>query len=802
MSKISPSRVRWYPFLLSFALFFGTHVGFLEAQETAAAAAVTASTTAPTPQEVERTVSALELIQAASLEASEYRTKLSTMTPDFAVGRTLKTTEEIQAAQDLLRAAQEFAVQHIGSLEEFGKLRDTLPPADPPQAFLEAKESIEGLYQRRKKEAELARDQAKRKDNPKALLDNRRAMFLGKQADILQSLLEELNTIWETAYPEEEARKAAEAKALLARSEAKRNQQAEAEEKARKHAAELEAKQREADELAQKARAELETAKSVEETQLAELRLTYAKLKSDAEAFKVKALQAEAAARKAEENLDTTRAEIAIKVPALSAPGIAPKAISTYRKKLSQNILKLRDLTKILQEEVEIQREEVPAIRSKYQDLAAQYDALEEGMGEFGSSRNYRQQVYFARLAQRQASEKLDQYRTFVEWRERRMLSWLRQIDAMQATLETLEPLAVVLYLGQTQKQWKQFFLFLFATLLASFLVSFLGGTIFKSFSARTKSTWDDIALEELTAPVRIAVFLFGLKLAVQILTPTPQLSKMLANAGYAARAAWFGFFAWRVSNIISRIAKPHVEKSDAKLDDQLFHFLRRGIRTAIVCVSLVFILESFGWKVTSLLAGLGIGGLAFALAAKDTLANLFGSIVLFMDRPFRVGNWVIIDGVEGVVEDIGIRSTRIRTFKDTVVTIPNASVANASAENVHSFRKRRLYFTMELRFDTPVDVIRQAVDRTRKILDDHPKVLPGHYVYVTGLKASGVEIMVYSFVSTRDWGEWLIHCQEIYLSTLSMLEEIGAGLAFPTQTIELEHIKSPPSGFSPPEPQ
>lgn len=761
----------------------------------APAAPQAATTTSP--------LTALELAQEALEAASVYNARVSTLTVEvqaLQAGVSALTTATRPTFEALTLARREFAGERVRLAGQLAHELQELPDTSGAVAFLEAREAFAERLDRRRREAQVAEGKAallvtQPSMRPQAALARERARFLGNLVRVLEQAGAELEARWEEAYPDEAERMAAEAEGLRQLAEAKHREREGAAQRAQAEALALEARRQESEKLAERARRDLERASTEDDQRLAEIRLAHAEMQRETEEFRVKALQAEAEAHAAEEELGATRAELTERVPLLLAGKSPPRKVAEYRARLAKQAAELREGSRLLQEEVKLQREKVPTFRADYQRHTELYDRLEEGMEARGKEKAYRSQVYFARLAQRQASERLDEMRTVIEWRERTLLSWLRRAEALEAAGRELEPASELRTLGQTRDQWKRFGTWLLLTLLVAVLVDFLARTLFKAFSDRTSWTWDDIALEELSLPVKSLVFLGGLGLSIDILTLEGTGAALARSWGDALRAAWIGFLAWRMLNIFSRVLEPTILATEAKLDDQLFRFLRKGLRIVVVAGSAVFILEGFGWKVTSLLAGLGIGGLAFALAAQDTLANLFGSIVLFLDRPFKVGNWVVINGVEGIVEDIGIRSTRIRTFKDTLVTIPNADVAKSSSENIHSFRKRRLYFTIELRFDTKVDTIRKAVEEIRRILTEHPMVMDGFYVYVTGIKASGVEIMVYSFVATRDWGEWMLHCQDIYLTVLAMLEEIGAGLAFPTQTIEFEHVKGlPPS--------
>lgn len=771
-----------------------------EAATPQAPAAPTSQTSTPTAAPAD----AMALAREAVEHAAAYRTLVSTLTAEAILAglgeaATQNATAARATADEVLVATRDFAVERATVVEALVDHLAKRPGPDPAVDFLKAREELQARRDSRTEEAQLAEDQAKLDEgSPRQGLTRARLAFLREVVASLDAAVAEMTESWTQAYPDPEARQQAESAALQALRERKALEQAAAREAAQRQAAELEDKQAKQEALAARAREELGAATTHGEAQLAELRLAFATLGKDVNQYELKASQAEADAHEAETELADLRSKVPLRVRGLLELEAGASKVSEYRQELQAQLPELEERARLLRKEVELLRQKVPAIRARSRELRRLHDELDEGMGENRGDQQYRQRVYFARLATLRAAEKLDEYRTFVEWKERLLVTMLQKRDLLADGISKLEGRAERRFLGQTRDQWRRFLLFLAGTFLVGMLVNLLASTIFKSFSDRTTWTWDDVALEELSTPVFLIVFLAGLHLALKILTIPETLDRPITSCAAAIRALWIGFLAWRIINIICRLVEPAIARSEAKLDDQLYRFLQRAVRVTVVAVTLVFFLEAFGWKVTSLLAGLGIGGLAFALAAKDTLANLFGSIVLFMDRPFRVGNWVIISGTEGVVEDIGIRSTRIRTFKDTVVTIPNATVANASAENVHSFRKRRLYFTLELRFDTPTSTIRDAVKGIRSILTEHPMVLDGFYVYVTGLKASGVEIMVYAFVGTRDWGEWLVHCQDVYLEVLDLLEEIGAGLAYPTQTVELEHVKGLPGGEQP----
>lgn len=254
-------------------------------------------------------------------------------------------------------------------------------------------------------------------------------------------------------------------------------------------------------------------------------------------------------------------------------------------------------------------------------------------------------------------------------------------------------------------------------------------------------------------------------------------------------------------------------EATESKLDDQVIPLLNRTAKFVVWALGIVFILQNSGVNVLSLVAGLGIGGLAFALAAKDTVENLFGSITIFTDRPFQIGDWVLVDGkVEGVVEEVGFRSTRVRTFYNSVVSVPNGKVAAATIDNYGMRSRRRTVATLGLTYSTPREKLEAYTDAVRAYLAAHPKVYKQVLeVHFSGFGESALQIMVYFFLEVPDWHQELEERAAIYAHFLRLAEEIGVSFAFPSTSLYVESLpgqsskslpnsssKSPPAPPSP----
>jgi MscS family membrane protein len=203
--------------------------------------------------------------------------------------------------------------------------------------------------------------------------------------------------------------------------------------------------------------------------------------------------------------------------------------------------------------------------------------------------------------------------------------------------------------------------------------------------------------------------------------------------------------------------------------------------------LGILFILENFGYDITSLLAGLGLGGLAFALAAQDTVSNLFGSITVFSDKSFQLGDWISIGDIEGTVEDIGFRSTRIRRFDEALVTVPNSQFIKGGVVNYSARKIRRIEFFLGITYGTSVTKIKEVVAGIKKIIKEDDRFDHSFsMVKFTDFGAYYLNIYIYCFTKTTVWDEFLTVREEFNLKIMQLLDEMGVDIAFPSQTIYL----------------
>ncbi|MBS4219852.1 mechanosensitive ion channel family protein [Bacillus sp. FJAT-49711] len=233
--------------------------------------------------------------------------------------------------------------------------------------------------------------------------------------------------------------------------------------------------------------------------------------------------------------------------------------------------------------------------------------------------------------------------------------------------------------------------------------------------------------------------------------------------------AAW-GLFNLSDSSslLFTRINKRY----NIEIDNILIPFLSRTIRIIIVALAISMIAEEFNYSVSGFVAGLGLGGLAFALAAKDALANLFGGIIIISEKPFRIGDWISTPSVEGVVEDISFRSTKVRTFTQALVTVPNATLADQPITNWSKMGKRQISFSLKLALDTSKENLERTVQQIEKLLKGYPGIHPDT-IHVTFDKymVDGYEIFLYFFTNATEWGEYLKIKEEINYKILDIVK-------------------------------
>lgn len=252
---------------------------------------------------------------------------------------------------------------------------------------------------------------------------------------------------------------------------------------------------------------------------------------------------------------------------------------------------------------------------------------------------------------------------------------------------------------------------------------------------------------------------------------------------------------AWRVVDLIAELLVAKAARTPSKFDDVLIPLLRKAIKIFIVIFGVIYGAQSLSIPIGPMLASLGVGSLAFAFAARDTIENFFGSVAVLLDRPFSVGDWVAIGETEGIVEEVGFRSTRVRTFHNSQVTVPNANLVRATVDNYGRRRYRRWSTTLGVQYDTPPDKLVAFAEGIRELVRAHPYTRKDFFaVHLNEFGASSLNIMLYVFFEVSDWSTELRERERLALDIVRLADRLGVSFAFPTQTIHLhrEEAASP----------
>lgn len=340
-------------------------------------------------------------------------------------------------------------------------------------------------------------------------------------------------------------------------------------------------------------------------------------------------------------------------------------------------------------------------------------------------------------------------------------------------------------------------YLLSFLAILGGFLVRFILNLIFRKLerlSRKTKNVFDDIIVSSVSAPVGWFAVIGGVFIAASLF-PLPEKPVNIARFVPALfRGMTVVVVVWvllRMTNGFTSVWIENAKKKQSKLEIQVAPIVSRSLKVFLIAVGVLLFLQNLGYSVGSLLAGLGIGGMAVALASKDTLSNLFGAVVIFIDKPFQVGDWIEVGDVEGTVEEIRLRTTKIRTFANSLVTLPNASLTTTSINNWSRMRKRRIKTTIGITYGTPPEKVREAVEKIRQIIRDEGDIHSDFFlVYFDEFGPSSLNIFIYCFTVTTKWAEYLAVKERFYLKIMEEFEKLGVEFAFPTQTI---HIASMP---------
>lgn len=299
------------------------------------------------------------------------------------------------------------------------------------------------------------------------------------------------------------------------------------------------------------------------------------------------------------------------------------------------------------------------------------------------------------------------------------------------------------------------------------------------------------VVLPKLRRPIAMVV----LMLLWYYITPFLLLPSSIAYvATIIIRAVfcfYFTIFLFKFADLLVIRVSSYSSKSET-IDGNLLPILRVIFRIVAISLGIMVSLYTFGYDITHLLTGISFGGVALAFAAQDTIKNFIGSVMLFTDKPFEVGDWIVVKGQEGIVEEIGFRTTRIRTFANSLVNIPNGSMSDSDIDNLGKRQYRRFKTYLSIPYGTSTDQIEMFIKAIKKAIEDHPTTRKDFYeVRLNNFGNSALEILLYIFFECKDWSEELQSREYIMIKILRIAESLEIDFAFPTQTIHLAKNES-----------
>ena len=363
------------------------------------------------------------------------------------------------------------------------------------------------------------------------------------------------------------------------------------------------------------------------------------------------------------------------------------------------------------------------------------------------------------------------------------------------------------LYYGNTILDYTIAFGYILGALLLSKLLYWLSKSIIRKITARTKSNLDDIIVDKVEEPVVFGIVLgvtwYALsQLSYPVSAEEIETAKQLMVSPVSATESFishlFNFLivvniTWLIARLsdalIEEYLVPLTEKTESDLDDQLLPIFRKGLRILIWVMGIIVGLNNAGYDVGAVIAGLGIGGLAFALAAQDTVKNFFGGIMIFADKPFQIGERIQINGIDGFVKEIGIRSTRVETLAGRIVTVPNSKFSDDAVENVNKEPARKITLNLGLVYETPAAKMEEAIEILKQISAENVKLIDEN-VLVSFNNFGDFSLGILFIYYIRKEADILTTQTVMNLEIMKRFEAAGLNMAFPTQTVYHQAIK------------
>ncbi len=352
----------------------------------------------------------------------------------------------------------------------------------------------------------------------------------------------------------------------------------------------------------------------------------------------------------------------------------------------------------------------------------------------------------------------------------------------MLATLNSLTG-----FIGPKTSYLVQAFIVIFVALV----IDYIQRRIFKKLrlqAQKSNNLWDDALLHSIPKPLSVIIWAAGISLAAEIIRNATG-AVILEAAEPIRDTLIIAAIAWLFVRFIKNAERAVLRSTEKDVDPTTVDAISKLIRVSVFITAALVVLQTLGYSISGVLAFGGIGGIAVGFAAKDLLANFFGGLTIYLDRPFAVGDWVRSPDreIEGTVEHIGWRLTRIRTFDKRPLYVPNSTFTTIAVENPSRMQNRRIYETVGIRYDDGAKM-QTIVENVKDMLKNHAEIDTGKTLIVNfnAFAPSSLDFFVYTFTKTTKWARFHEIKQDVLLKIMQIVEDAGAEIAFPTSTLHL----------------
>ncbi len=336
---------------------------------------------------------------------------------------------------------------------------------------------------------------------------------------------------------------------------------------------------------------------------------------------------------------------------------------------------------------------------------------------------------------------------------------------------------------------------FAFITIVVARVGQYFLDKIIEKIFSKHISTSGKVNLNKINTPFSLFVYIVGFGIAIAVLHPTDAVFPIKTGLSLFVRVAstimltWMGYV---LVDFVDRFFSFKYEQSSFPIL-KFIPLLNILLKTTITFAMIVNILQYFGYSVSTLLAGVGILGVAVSFASKEYIANVFGAFAIIGDGTYKIGDYVVIDkavagsDVEGTIETISLRSTKIRALDDSLIIVPNNIIGNSIVKNISMLTKRRIYEFVDVTYDTPANKVERAVEICKTVANENPKILKDYRVFLNKLDSSSLKIYLSLYVDTTEYAEYLKVREEYFLKLFEEFNKEGIEFAFPTETLYIK---------------